>query len=133
VLAGLGRSQLLAGDGVPQREGAEVVAVQAGLALCERAALEEDVAPDDLAGGEIAVVDALAQLVLVDGVAEVAQVVGRDLGVTCHSGGRRRKRRRQLARRRGEADLDGVVLRVSTVDQSPQPERWHSSMITKLK
>jgi hypothetical protein len=24
-------------------------------------------------------------------------------------------------------------FRVRTVDQSPQPERWHSSMITKLK
>jgi hypothetical protein len=60
VLASLGGSQLLARDRVPQRQGADVVAVQAGLALGERAALQEDVPPHDLAGGEIAVVDALA-------------------------------------------------------------------------
>ena len=56
----------------------EVVLLEAGLALGERAALEEDVAPDDLAGGEVAVLDALADVVLVDGLAEVAEVVGAD-------------------------------------------------------
>ena len=59
----------------------QVVLLEAGLALGERAALEEDVAPDDLAGGEVAVLDALADVVLVDGLAEVAEVVGADGGV----------------------------------------------------
>ena len=65
--------------GVGDRCSPEVVLVEAGLALGERAALEEDVAPDDLAGGEVAVLDALADVVLVDRLAEVAEVVGADL------------------------------------------------------
>jgi hypothetical protein len=104
VLTSLGGGELLAGDRVPQREGADVVAVEAGLALGEGAALEEDVAPDDLAGGEVAVLDALAQLVLVDGVAEIAEVVGGDLGVLRRARRCRRQRAGQLAGGGGQAD-----------------------------
>ena len=70
----------------------KIALVDAGLAL------------DDLAGGEIAVFLGLDQRVFVDRLAEILVVVGGDLLVL----GRGVLRFLQLARRGGEADVDGV-------------------------
>ena len=110
----------------------QVRALHAGHALALRLVVQEDVALDDLARGEIAVLDPLAHVVLVDRLAEVAQVVRGQAPVG-------------LGLRRCSADMSswrGVAVRpictasgfrVSTSDHLPQAERWHSSMTMWLK
>jgi len=73
--------------------------------------------PVDLAGGQIPVLYPLPQVVLVDGIAEVPEVVGAEPGV----GPRFRGvlSRRQLTRGGGQPDLDR--LRVSRENLGPFP------------
>src|SRR5205814_1121796 len=71
----------LAGVGIAQGLALEIFLLHAGLALVPWLVIEEDVASYDLAGREVAVLDALSHVVLVDGLAEVAEVVGVDLAV----------------------------------------------------
>jgi hypothetical protein len=114
TLEGLGRivgpgdlgAERLAGVGIRDRPVQQVSAVDPGLALAQGPVVQEDVAPDDLAGGEVAVLDALGHVVLVDRVAEVRQVVGGDLRVR----GRLRGPLAEVNPPRGsrEADLHGV-------------------------
>jgi hypothetical protein len=70
--------------------------------------LEEDVPPDDLAGSQVAVVDPLRHVVLVDRLAEVPPVVGRDLGIRLDLLALLGEL--QLARGRRQADLHGIGI-----------------------
>jgi hypothetical protein len=54
----------------------QVCLCDTGVSLALGLLIEEDVAADDLAGGEITILDAPRHVVFIDGFAEVAQVVG---------------------------------------------------------
>src|SRR5207249_4791781 len=65
-------------EGIGDARPPQVLLVESRFALWEGTVFEEDVAPNDLAGGKVAVLDALPDVVLVDGLAEVADVIGAD-------------------------------------------------------
>jgi hypothetical protein len=96
----------LAGVGIAQGLALEIFLIHAGLALVPWLVIEEDVASYDLAGGEVAVLDALSHVVLVDGLAEVAEVVGIDLAVGL--GLTAPLAHLELSRGRRQADLHGI-------------------------
>jgi hypothetical protein len=99
VLLYLVAHQLAAGGGIDWSPGHDLVDVDARV-------IQVDAAAHDLAGGQVAVFDALGHVVFVDRLAEIADVVGGDLGVGLRLFGGGAVF--ELARGGGEADLDGV-------------------------
>ena len=82
----------------------QILGLDPGLALRPDVIVEEDIPADDLAGREVAVLDPLRDAVFVYRLAEVADVIGGDLGVGPSLGGALGEL--DLPRGGGEADLD---------------------------
>ena len=106
--ARLGRRQDFSRSGIRDLLADQVGFVHTRLALRPRLVVQEDVAADDLAGRQVAVVDALAHVVLVHGLAEVAEIVRGDLSVGLRLSALLGPL--DLARCGREADLDGIGI-----------------------